>query len=361
MTCDDSITINGRRISADAPTYFIADIAANHDGDLERAKSLIWLAKKSGADAVKFQHFQAAKIVSDMGFRSLGAKIDHQASWKKTVFEIYKDYEVSSDWNAELIATAQKANIEFFTTPYDFDVVTQLDHLMPAYKIGSGDITWIEFITFVAGHGKPMLIATGAASQADVDRAVAATLRVNKQLVLMQCNTNYSGSVENFRYINLRVLNTFRLLYPGIILGLSDHSRGHTTVLGAIALGARVIEKHFTDDNSRSGPDHAFSMEPDSWLEMVQRSRELELALGDGIKRVEPNESNTVVVQQRALYATRDLRKGDLIGRADLEALRPAPNGGVRPYQLDLVVGQKVKVDLKKGQMITSDHWEESC
>lgn len=361
MTYNDRVVINGRSISIDQPTYFIADIAANHDGDLERAKSLIWLAKEAGADAAKFQHFQAEKIVSDLGFRKLGSQLDHQANWKKSVFDVYKEYELNREWTDILLHTARQANIDFLTTPYDFEAVTQLDAHLPAYKIGSGDITWTEFIKFVASRQKPMLIATGAADLEDVTRAVKASLSVNKQLVLMQCNTNYTGSIENFRFINLRVLHTFASLYPGLPLGLSDHSPGHSTVLGSISLGARVIEKHFTDDPSRSGPDHAFSMQPRSWREMVDRSRELEAALGDGVKRIEGNELKTAVIQQRALYTTRSLSVGDHLSAEDLIALRPAPPEGLRPFETDLILGAKVKKSLIAGQLITLEHLEQPC
>ena len=352
MNYRSSIRINERLISIDEPAYFIADIAANHDGDLERAKALIRLAKDAGANAVKFQHFKADKIVSDSGFRNLGGQLDHQASWKKSVFEVYKDFELNRDWTAELLVTAKEAEIDFLTTPYDFDAVEQLDSFLPAYKIGSGDITWIEFIEFVAAKGKPMLIATGASTFEDVERAVCTSLKVNDQLVLMQCNTNYTGSIENFQYINLRVLQTYANKYPNLILGLSDHSPGHTTVLGALALGARVIEKHFTDDCNRVGPDHGFSMSPSTWREMITRARELEAALGDGFKRVEPNEAKTAIVQQRALYLSKDVPIGQLLKPTDIEALRPAPDGSVKPYMVEQVLGRPARKLLKKGSLL---------
>jgi sialic acid synthase SpsE len=352
MHWDKKIAVQGRSIAIDEPVYFIADIAANHDGQLERAKELIWLAKEAGADAVKFQHFKAEKIVSDVGFKSLGGQVAHQANWTESVFEVYKKYECQVGWTGDLIKTANEAGIHFFTTPYDVDVVNELDASLPAYKIGSGDITWTDFIEFVAGRGKPILIATGASGMADVERAVAATLKVNSQIVLMQCNTNYTGSLENFKYINLRVLQTYAEKYPDMLLGLSDHSPGHATVLGAIAYGARVIEKHFTDDCSRMGPDHGFAMNPVTWREMVDRSRELENALGNGIKVIEGNEQQAAVVQQRCLRFTRDVVAGEKIAAGDLEALRPAPSGAFRPYQKDEAIGEQLVAPKKKGEAL---------
>lgn len=352
MRYDTSITINGRKVTSYGPSYFIADLAANHDGDLQRAKDLIWLAKEAGADAVKFQHFKAAKIVSDYGFRHMGGKLSHQSDWEKSVFEVYQQYECDRVWSEDLIKTARDAKIDFMTTPYDLEAIDLLDPYLPAYKIGSGDITWPAIIDYIARRGKPVLLATGASSQADVERAVGIVLAWNRQLVLMQCNTNYTGSLENFRYINLRVLQGFASQFPGMILGLSDHTPGHATVLGAIALGARVIEKHFTDNNDRIGPDHPFSMNPASWRDMVDRSRELELALGDGVKRIEENELDTVVVQRRCLRITRDMHEGEILHADDLEALRPAPEGSFAPYCIDEVIGRSLATAKVRGDAL---------
>lgn len=348
------IRIGHRLLAADQPSYFIADIAANHDGDLERAKALIWLAKEAGADCAKFQHFKAEKIVSDRGFQALGGQQSHQAAWKKPVFEVYRQYELNRAWDAELASTAAAAGIDFMTTPYDDEAVDALDALVPAWKIGSGDISHLALIDRVARTGKPVMLASGASTQTDVDRAVNAVLAVNCRLVLMQCNTNYTGSLENFRFINLKVLTTYAARYPGVLLGLSDHSPGHATVLGAIALGARAIEKHFTDDNTREGPDHSFAMNPQTWRDMMDRSRELEAALGDGVKRVEDNEAQTAVLQQRCLRAARALPAGHVLQVGDLEALRPAPPGALRPYEMSAAVGQVLAIALDAGDALTS-------
>ena len=272
----DKIKIGSNLIGKNLPTYFIADIAANHDGDLSRAKELIWLAKEAGADAAKFQHFQADTIVSDFGFRNLRGINSHQSNWNKSVFQVYKDASINPDWTAILSEESEKADIHFLTTPYDIGLVDDVNEYVPAFKVGSGDITWIQMIQYVASKQKPYMLATGASNLLDVVRAVEAGLAINHQLVLMQCNTNYTASVENFRYLNLNVLKTYRGLYPDLILGLSDHTMGYSSVLGAVALGASVIEKHFTDSNDRAGPDHHFAMNPKTWEEMVQSVRELE-------------------------------------------------------------------------------------
>ena len=346
------IEINGRKIGYNQPVYFVADIAANHDGDLERAKDLIYQAAESGSNAAKFQHFNAATIVSDYGFRALGGLQSHQASWRKSVFEVYSDAALSLDWTPTLKKTCDKAGIAFFTSPYSFDMVDHVDPYVCAYKVGSGDITWLDAIEYMAKKEKPLLIATGAATLDEVVKAVQVSLKHNPQLILMQCNTNYSASMENFRFINLKVLKTYQHMFSDVILGLSDHTPGHTTVLGAIALGAKVIEKHFTDDNDREGPDHKFSMNPESWKEMVDRSVELEMSLGCGIKKVEANEESTVVLQRRSIRARENLGSGTVIKKGDIEMLRPCPDDGIPPYEVEKILEKVVLSDIPKGQHI---------
>lgn len=359
MNYENSIEIGKRKISLNSPTYFIADVASNHDGDIKRAKKLIRLARESGADAVKFQHFLATDIVSDFGFKHLGANASHQSRWKKPVFDVYKDYECPREWTHELAAYAKEQKIDFFSTPYDYAAVDLFEHIAPAYKIGSGDISWIDFLEYVALKGKPVIISTGASTLDDVQRAVVAIMRHNPQVALLQCNTNYTGESANLKYSNLNVLRQYAQLYPGMVLGLSDHTPGHLTVLGAIALGARIIEKHFTDDCGRIGPDHAFSMDPVSWREMVEKSRELETALGDGEKKIETNEKESYIVQRRCLRVNRNLQTGDLIGREAIDVLRPCPPGSIQPSDIVKILCKKVRKEKKAGDALYVSDFEE--
>ncbi len=344
------LNIQGRKIGRDYPTYFIADIAANHDGDLERAKDLIYLAAEAGANAAKFQHFKAETIVSDFGFKNMGDQQSHQANWEKSVFEVYKDASVSLDWTATLKETCDKAGIAFFTSPYSIEIVEHIDPYVPAYKIGSGDITWIEMVQHVASKQKTYIMASGASTMDDVLRAVHAGLAINPRLCLMQCNTNYTASLENFKFIQLNVLKVYQIMFPDMVLGLSDHTPGLATTLGAVSLGARMIEKHFTDDVNRNGPDHKFSMNPKYWQDMVERTRELENALGCGIKQVEDNEKETVLIQRRAIRVTADLTAGTILTRDHITLLRPCPVDGLPPYCLEELLGKKIKDDIKAGE-----------
>ena len=346
------IQIEGKAIGKNQPTYFIADVAANHDGDLGRAKELIYLCAEAGADAAKFQHFTADTIVSDEGFKSLGGQQSHQSKWKKSVFDVYQDASIDQDWTPILKETCDKAGITFLTSPYSYELVDKVDDFLSAYKIGSGDITWLGIVDYIASKGKPVLLATGASTMGEVDIAMSTLLNRTDEIVLMQCNTNYTASLKNFKYINLNVLKAYGKKYPDTILGLSDHTPGHATVLGAVTLGARVIEKHFTDDTTREGPDHKFSMDFNAWKDMVDRTRELENSLGIQTKKVEDNELETVILQRRAIRIKKDFVIGDVIREDDLEFLRPCPKDALPPYELDKILGKRVTKDIKSGDYL---------
>lgn len=342
--------IKDQWIGPNHPTYFIADIAANHDGDLDRAKLLIRLAREAGADAAKFQHFQAPKIVSDYGFTHMDSKVSHQAKWKKSVTEVYAAASVSQSWTPILKEECDKVGIHFFTSPYDYDSIEHVNPYIPAFKAGSGEIDWIEALEHMASKGKPMIIASGAADIADVQRAVHAILKINRQLCLMQCNTNYTASLENYDHIHLNVLKTYAVIFPDVVLGLSDHTHGNATILGAVALGARMIERHFTDSNDREGPDHKFAMNPDAWAHMVEETRQLERAMGSPDKVIAGNEQDTKVVQRRCLRAARDIKRGEVFTRDMIDVLRPATPGAIKPHEIPNVIGTKALADLPMGK-----------
>lgn len=337
-----NIKIGKAEIGDGSPLYFIADIAANHDGDIGRAFRLIELAKKSGADAVKFQNFQAEKIVSRRGFESLGSQLSHQASWQKSVYEVYQDASIPFEWAIKLKEKCDEIEIEYMSSPYDFESVDLVEPYVNVYKIGSGEITWLEILQYIANKHKPVILSSGASSLPEVKRAMKTLLSITKEIVLMQCNTNYTAATDNYNHINLNVLKNYKKIFPNVVLGLSDHTYGCSTVLGAVALGARVFEKHFTDDNNRVGPDHKFSMTAKSWREMVDRADELYRALGDGEKKVEENEKDTVIVQRRALRFTRDLPQGHILKEGDLFPLRPAPINSIPPYEIKKIIGRKL-------------------
>ena len=347
-----TIKIGNREIGNKNPTYFITDIAANHDSDLGRAKYLCDLAKDSGADAVKFQHHNCEKYVSDFGFKNLGGKFSHQSKWEKSIYEVYKDAEVPTSWTDKLKTYCDGIGIDLFSTPYDLDMVHHLDEYVDCYKIGSGDLAFEPMLNKVAEKGKPVMIATGAATIEEVVRAVELLESYGVDIVLMQCNTNYTGKDENFDYIHLNVLQTYKEMFPNVVIGLSDHTHGSVTTLGSISLGARVIEKHFTDDNNRPGPDHPFSMTPDSWREMVDNTRILERSLGHFTKEVQNNEKDTIVLQRRAIRFIKDMNSGDIISEGDFQFQRPCPEDAYNINDFSSIIGKELKRDIESGDYL---------
>lgn len=343
----------GKHIIKDSSqTFFIADIAANHDGSLQRAKELIRMAKRAGADAAKFQHFSAESIVSRHGFESLTTNLSHQAKWQKTPYEVYEEASLPENWTQELFDECHRVGITFLSTPYSFQHVDDLSPFVSSYKIGSGDIDWLELINYIASQGRPVLLAAGASTMSEVGAAVEVIRRHGVPFALLQCNTNYTGSADNVRYVNLNVLRTFREVWPDAVLGLSDHTKDPEVVVGAVALGARIVERHFTDDPERPGPDHGFSLDPEQWHDMVQRVRLVEVALGNGEKVVEANESGSIIVQRRCIRAATDMRSGHVLARADLEVLRPAPPGALSPSAIAATVGAKLTRDVRRGDAL---------
>ena len=355
-----SFKIENKRIGSGEKTYFIADIGANHGGDLGKAKDLIYLCAEAGADAAKFQHFNAKTIVSDRGFSKLDRKyMSHQASWSKSVFEVYTAASINEKWTEVLNDTCIDAGITFMTTPYSPSLVDLVDEYVAAYKIGSGDITWTEHLEYIAKKNKPVILACGASTMDEIVRAVSVILKYNPNLALLQCNTNYTADPTNFDFINLKVLETFKSMFPNMLIGLSDHTSGHATALGAVTLGGKIIEKHFTDDKTQEGPDHKFAMDAQEWRDMVDRTSELERALGTGVKKVEENEKNTVVIQRRCIRVNKDLDAGHVLQRSDLNILRPCPNDAIEPHKLSQILGCTLREPISKDQHLKVQLLEE--
>lgn len=332
--------------------YYIADLAANHDGDIQRAKDLIWRAKEAGADCAKFQHFLPDKIVNDYEFSRLQDTKTHQASWKKSVSEIYDQYHFRRDWDSEIIEECKKAEIDFSTTPYDAEAVNAVKDKLDFLKIGSGDISWLDHISLCAETNLPIIVATGASNLDDVSRVVNLLKEKKVQYSIMQCNTNYTLESDKHSYTNIRVLDTYKKLFPQAILGLSDHTLDEISVLASLPYGVKLIEKHFTDDNSREGPDHKFAINPKNWKIMVDKSCKLIECLGDGIKKIEDNEKDAFVVQRRSCVAAIDIDKNQTINADMVTFLRPCPDNSFHPYEIKELIGKSAKQSIPKGSSI---------
>jgi len=344
--------IGDRTISINSPTYFIAEVGSNFDGSLDRAIKLIKLAKDCGADAVKFQHYTAESLVSDLGFRNLGKKSAHQIDWQNSVYKTYEKASLNKEWTEKLAHECNNVKIEFLTSPYSIELINFVEPYIKAFKIGSGDINWHQSLKEVSKFGKPILLGTGASSLKEVSEAVEAIEIKHSQICIMQCNTSYTLDESNLDYANLNVIDSYRKEFPNSIIGLSCHLKDDLSVLIAVSKGARIIEKHFTDDNSRNGPDHKFALNPEEFLNMVEKTRRVERLLGDGIKKREKNEEETVIVQRRSLCAKRLILKGEIIKDSDLESLRPAPIDSFNPQEIKKITNKKATKNLEKGKVI---------
>ncbi len=335
--------------------YFIAEIGSNFDGSLSRAKDLIKLAKDSGSQAVKFQNYTAKSLVSEAGFKNQNPRVKtHQNDWEGSVFETYDKASLNAEWMYELSETAKEYKIDFITSPYSIDLVDKTERFCSSIKVGSGDITYHAIIKHIAMKGKPILIATGASTIEEVKAVMNLPELKNIEVVLMQCVTSYTGDPSEDKYQNINVLKTYKELFPNVMLGLSCHSPSNISVLSAVTLGANVIEKHFTDDKNREGPDHGFALDPSDWVRMIKEVRTLERMLGDGIKKLEVNETNTVVVQRRSLYWNSSLNKNDLIEKDSIIALRPCPVEAISASSLEDLIGKRINCNVKRGSIVNT-------
>lgn len=344
------IKIGNKWIGGNYPTYFIAEIGANFDGNIDKAKRLIDAAKEVGADCAKFQTFITPRIVSEGGFSHMQLKGVH-GSWGRTVSEVFKDAEFPMEWHQEIADYCKRVGIDFSTSPYFMEAVDLcVDLDVPFIKIGSGDITWLEMVDYIARKGKPVMLATGDATMSEIDEAVRTIEAAgNKDLVLMQCITNYPSKIDS---ANVNVLKTYQSAFD-VLTGYSDHAPGHVVALASVVLGGRVIEKHFTLNKKDKGPDHPHSMEPREFKFMVDSIREVERAMGSTRKEVVAEEGETVFVQRRCLYAKNGLKKGQMVTEENIDVLRPAV--GIKPKYKNIIVGKVVKEDIPQGQPL---FWE---
>ncbi len=346
----NSIDIGNRKIGKGEPTYIIAEIGSNFDGSLEQAKKLIDLAKECGADAAKFQHFTAEKILCREAFE--GLKTSFQKKWKKPVFQVYKDSEFPREWTKELADYCREKEIDFLSAPYDKEAVNLLEEVgVKFFKIGSGEVTNPKFLKYVAEKGKPIAMAVGSTTMEEIEEAVNAIKETgNENILLMQCVTNYPSPLED---ANIRVIETLAEKFK-VPVGYSDHTPGTLVPVAAVAMGASIIEKHFTFDTSRTGADHSYALDTDVFAKMVKEIRELEKALGDGIKKIQPSEKDTQILQRRGIFAAKNIKSGEKVTAEMLAVLRP--QHGLKPKFFDEVVGKEAKKDIKKGDPVTWDN-----
>lgn len=329
-------------------TLIIAEAGVNHNGDMDLAKKLIDEAAASGADIIKFQTFQARNIASRDA-----AKADYQkqnTGLEESQFEMLQRLELARQHHSELLKYCEERNIRFLSSGFDISDLEFLIALgIDRIKIPSGEITNLPYLRFVGNSGLPILLSTGMASLNEVGVAIKILLDAGSHLseiTVLHCNTEYPTP---FGDVNLKAMNTMAKTF-GVKIGYSDHTLGIEVATAAVALGATVIEKHFTLDRNMSGPDHAASLEPKELKAMVLAIRNIEIALGDGIKQISKSEKNNIKIARRSLFAKTKIKEGDMFTPKNLVAKRPGT--GISPMLWDDLVGTKANRDYLEDEMI---------
>lgn len=326
----------------------IAEAGVNHNGDINLAKRLIDAAVDAGADAVKFQTFVADKVVT-----TTAAKADYQVlstGSDDSQFDMLKKLELSPTMHEELVKHCEKREIKFLSTAFDQKSLDYLDSLgLTLFKVPSGEITNLPFLRHVGSLGKPVVLSSGMASLKEVGDAVAVLERagtVRKKITVMHCNTEYPTPMQD---VNLRAMATIRDAF-GVEVGYSDHTRGIEVPIAAVATGASVIEKHITLDRSLPGPDQAMSTEPQEFKKMIQAIRNIEQALGSGIKQASPSEAKNILIVRRSLVATKRIQAGESFTSENISAKRPGT--GISPMRWDDVIGRAAVRDFLPDELI---------
>ena len=340
MSKIQSISIAGRRIAADEPPYVIAEVSANHNGKLDTAMKIIEEAKKAGTDAVKLQTYTADTITLSSDTEEF---LIHGGLWDgKTLYELYQEAHLPWEWHKPLFEYARKLGITIFSSPFDNTAVDLLEDLnTPAYKIASFEAIDLPLIKYVAGTGKPMIISTGMADAEEIQEAIDAAREGGcKELALLHCVSGYPAPAEDY---NLRTIPDMIERF-GLVTGLSDHTLDNTTAIVSVAMGALIIEKHFTLDRNGGGPDDSFSLEPAELAALCRDSKTAWAALGRVDYGRKSSEQGNVKFR-RSLYFVKDLKAGDVITEDAVRSVRPG--FGLPPKYIAKVIGKKVKLDIK--------------
>jgi len=341
------VRIRNRMVGNGEPCFIIAEAGSNHDGKFQQAKQLIDIAANSGADAVKFQTFQADKIAARTSHQV--ASIDLAGT--RTLHELYKKMELPRQWQRKLADYARDKGIIFFSTPFDEDAVDELNGLgVPAFKVASFELVHLPLLKHIARKGKPVILSTAMADLDEIKEAIEAILEEdNDQIVLLHCGVGYPLKVED---VNLAAMETLKQAFPYPV-GYSDHTLGLAVPFAAVARGASMIEKHFTISRSLPGPDHPFALEPHELKAMVQGIRDVEKAIGSAQKKMLDSELIHYQRGRRSIFAKVDIPEGTVITEDMLAILRPGI--GLKPRYLHAVVGRKAQVDIEAHEPITWD------
>ncbi|KLN65582.1 pseudaminic acid synthase [Vibrio sp. VPAP30] len=345
------ITIDGRKIGPEYPPYIIAELSANHNGDINRAFQIMEEAKKAGADAIKLQTYTHETITIDCDSEEFQI---HGGLWDgKTLYKLYEEAHMPWEWHEPLFKKAKELGITIFSSPFDFTAVDLLEQLdAPAYKIASFEIIDLPLIKRVAQTGKPMIISTGMANEEEIAEAIK-TAKQNgcTELVVLHCVSGYPAPAEQY---NLRTINDISGRF-GVISGLSDHTVDNATAVASVVLGASVIEKHVTLDRNGGGADDSFSIEPPELYALCKDASTAWKSLGRvSYERTEAEKGNAKF--RRSLYIVEDVKKGEVLSKKNIRSIRPGY--GLEPKYYEEVLGKRVKIDLSRGTALSFDHLE---
>ncbi|MBN1572781.1 MAG: N-acetylneuraminate synthase [Deltaproteobacteria bacterium] len=345
----NEIVIGGRKIGHKNRCFIIAEAGVNHNGEMALAEMLIDAALDAGADAVKFQTFKAERVISKSA-----PKADYQKKAtdpNETQLEMARRLELSFDNFRELKALCDGKGIIFLSSPFDEPSVDFLDEIgVPAFKVASGEITNLPFLEYIAKKGKPVILSTGMSYLGEVEEALRTIMGAGtREVSLLHCVTDYPADPEDS---NLAAIQTMKRAFS-VPIGYSDHTLGTAVTIAAVALGACIVEKHFTLDKTMPGPDHTASLEPRELKAMVDEIRGVEGAIGDGVKEPRESEEKNRIVGRRSVAAAVKIKEGTPITQGMLTALRPA--GGISPKHLPWVIGKKARHDIESGEIITKD------
>lgn len=346
------IKIEDRIISNDSPTFIVAEVGANHNGDLELAKKSIDAAVECGVDAVKFQTYTTKELLSNED-GIIGYGKDEESIIREPLKNLFDRISLKRDFHKEIFDYAKSKGLICFSTPFSTQGVVFLEEIdNPIYKIASSDVNYVDMLEVIGATKKPVFLSTGKCTLSEMDMAIELLQKSGtKDLAILHCIANYPSKMEN---MNLNVIKTLKQMYPECIIGFSDHSLGITASLGAVCFGAKIIEKHFTIDKNLEGPDHWFSMDPTEMKSLVTEIRNLEIAFGTHRKKLNLYEEPDKYWATRSLHINKDLKVGDIINKEDLDMLRPGY--GISPFDKDKVIGIKLTKDIKKGTVLEWTH-----
>ena len=339
------VSINGRKIGEDQPPYVVAEVSANHNGQIEKAMAIMTAAKNAGADAIKLQTYTPDTLTLDCDKSDFMIKDGLWNGYK--LYDLYQQAHTPFEWHKELFDHAKRLGITCFSSPFDESAVDLLEDLnAPAYKIASFEVIDLDLIKYVAQTGKPMIISTGMANQEEIREALDAALSHGcSELILLHCISAYPAPIEES---NLRTLQDMTQRYS-VLSGLSDHTLGTTASIAAVALGACFIEKHFTLSREDIGPDSQFSLEPDELKYLCKATRDAWLALGQiGYDHKDSEKSNTML--RRSLYFVEDAKKGDVISNKNVRSIRPG--FGLPPKHYQSILGKQLIRDVERGNPV---------